>query len=126
MARKQTKRTALKSDSRSLAKFASHLAFDKKAENVVILDMRKITNYCDYFVICNGASSRQVQAIADGIEDGLREVKVKAFSNGRKNELWNLLDFGGVVVHIFNEETRQYYDLERLWIDAPRVHIPKH
>ena len=112
-------------DSRKKARLATKLAQDKKAEDSLILDMRKITNFCEYFVICGGNSQKQVDAIAGGIEEGLLEQKIKPLSNGKKNGLWNLLDYGDVIIHIFNKETRQYYDLERLWLHAPRISLPK-
>lgn len=88
--------------------------------------MRKITNFCDYFVICSGNSERQVTGIAQGIEEGFLEKKIKPVnSNGRSNGMWALLDYGDVIIHIFYKEVRDYYSLERLWIDAKRVRIPK-
>jgi ribosome-associated protein len=88
--------------------------------------MRKVVNFCDYFVICSGGSHKQVESIAQAIEEGFAENKVKtASSNGTRNGLWSLLDFGDLVVHIFYKEIREYYNLERLWIDAQRVRIPK-
>lgn len=88
--------------------------------------MRKVANFCDYFVICSGNSHKQVETIADAIEEGFLEKKVKPLGfDGRKNGLWTLLDYGDVVVHVFYKEVREYYNLERLWIDAKRVRIPK-
>lgn len=88
--------------------------------------MRKVTNFCDYFVICSGNSQKQVESIADGIQEGLLKNKIKAASsNGKKNGLWTLLDYGDLIVHVFFNDVREYYNLERLWIDAQRVHIPK-
>jgi len=88
--------------------------------------MRKLSNFCDYFVICSGNSERQVESITRAIEEGFLEKKIKPASPGDSNNgLWSLLDYGNVVVHIFSKETREYYNLERLWIDAKRVRIPK-
>ncbi|MDD5291671.1 MAG: ribosome silencing factor [Candidatus Omnitrophica bacterium] len=113
-------------DSREKFRFATKLAKDKKAEDLVILDMRKIANFCEYFIICSGSSERQVESIARAIEDGFLEKKVKALNPSSKNNgLWSLLDYGDVIIHIFYKETRQYYNLERLWIDAKRIRIPK-
>jgi ribosome-associated protein len=84
--------------------------------------MRKISNFCDYFVICNANSHRQVKAIADGIEEGLSKsdtgLRVK---EGREDSGWVLLDYFDVVVHIFYGPLREFYSLERLWQDAPRI-----
>ena len=102
------------------------MASSKKAEDTVILDMRKITNFCDYFVICSGTSDKQVKAIADAIEEGFLIKKIKTISsNGARNGLWTLLDYGDVIIHIFEKGLREYYNLERLWIDAPRIRISK-
>ena len=85
--------------------------------------MRKAANFCDYFIICSGISDRQIQAIADGIEKGLLESGLKlAHTHGFKNATnWILLDVGDVVVHIFDGSAREFYGLEHLWQDAPRV-----
>ncbi|MDD5005328.1 MAG: ribosome silencing factor [Candidatus Omnitrophica bacterium] len=113
-------------ESREKSRLAAKFAKGKKAEGIVILDMRKIANFCEYFVICSGSSDRQVVSIADAIEEGFIKQKVKASnSNGAKNGAWMLLDYGDVIIHIFNKEIREYYNLERLWIDAKRVRIPK-
>lgn len=85
-----------------------------------------MTNFCDYFVICSGNSQKQVESIADTIQEGFAKNKIKAVSsNGTRNGLWSLLDYGDLVVHVFHKEIREYYNLERLWIDAQRVRIPK-
>ena len=91
---------------------------------MVILDLRKIANYCDYFLICSGNSQRQVQSIAEEIEAVFLKKKIKAVkANAERDGLWTLLDYGDLVIHVFHKDTREYYDLERLWIDAPRVPI---
>ena len=103
---------------KSIAEFAS----DKKAENIVVLDMRKVVNFCDYFVICSGNSTTQNKAIADAIEEGLRKLGVNLrLSQGFKNATWIVLDAGDVVVHVFEKETREFYQLEYLWQEAKTV-----
>jgi ribosome-associated protein len=100
-------------------------AIDKKAENVKILDISELSGFTDYFIICSGISDRQVQAIADSVkstmkQQGVELVATEGYSEGR----WVLLDFGDMVVHVFLDALREYYDLENLWADAPRVKIP--
>jgi ribosome-associated protein len=98
-------------------------ALDKKALNLDVLRVGEITSIGDYFVICSGNSERQTQAIADGIESRLREtlqvrpMLVEGTTPGR----WILMDYGDFIVHIFTEECRRFYGLERLWGDAPNV-----
>ena len=101
---------------------AARAALEKKATDVVILDLRQATDFTDYFVLASGTNERQVQAIADGIEDRLRQVGEKPLhTEGYRTAQWVLLDFADVVVHVFLEERRQFYGLERLWSDAPDV-----
>jgi ribosome-associated protein len=100
-------------------------AIDKKAEHVKILNLTGISGFTDYFVICSGMSDRQVQAIADSVEfqvesTGSEVLSVEGYADGR----WVLMDCGDVVVHVFLDALREYYDLEALWADAPRVKIP--
>lgn len=104
------------------AQIAAKAALDKKAENVVILDVRGLTSYADYFVVASGTSDRQVSAIADAIEEqmkkaGHRTIGVEGYTRGH----WVLLDFGDVVAHVFYEEARAFYDIEGLWADARRI-----
>jgi len=95
------------------------LAHSKKAEGVVSIDLRGLSPACDFFVICEGTSDVHVRAIADAIEDGLLESGEKAWHlEGREGGRWVLLDYINVVVHVFDGETRDYYQLERLWGDA--------
>ncbi|MFH1360420.1 MAG: ribosome silencing factor [Candidatus Omnitrophota bacterium] len=108
--------------SRTIAKLIAEFATNKKADNIVILDMRKVVNFCDYFVICSATSERRLKAIADEIDQELGKRGVRArFARGKEESQWMLLDVGGVVVHIFTEDTRQFYGLEHLWQDAPHV-----
>lgn len=99
-------------------------ALEKKATDIVVLDMKGMVSYAEYFLICGGRSDRQVQAIAQAIEkelkkQGHRALGIEGLSQGR----WVLLDYGDVIVHVFQESVRRFYDLEGLWIDAPRVHL---
>ena len=97
-------------------------ASDKKALDIVTIDMRKVSGVCDYFVIASGASTTQVRAIADHISRKLKERGERLWHiEGEREALWVLLDYGDVVAHVFLEETRRFYDLERLWGDAPQV-----
>ena len=98
------------------------LAQDKKASDIVLLDVRALTSLADYFVICSGGSERQLGAIADGIAEGLREDGVLPLGReGGAGAHWVLLDFGAVIVHVFAPPERDYYQLEKLWSDAPTV-----
>lgn len=101
---------------------AAQAADDKQAENIVILDMAGLTVMTDFFVICSGTSNVQVRAITTGIREqmaaeGLRPVRAEGDHNSR----WVLLDYGGVVIHVFHHAEREFYDLERLWDEAPRL-----
>jgi len=108
--------------SEKLADSISCFASETKAQNIVILDMRKVANFCDYFVLCSGTSSRHVKAIADAIEDGLKKQGVETrFKQGIREGRWALLDFGTVVAHIFEAEARMFYGLEYLWREADKV-----
>ncbi len=108
-------------------KLALHLASEKKAVNTVVLDLRKITSFTEFFVITSGTNQRQVQAIADEISEQLKkQMKFKAIRiEGYTTADWVLLDYGDFIVHIFNQKSREFYDLERLWRDAKRVELPK-
>ncbi|MDR3562892.1 MAG: ribosome silencing factor [Negativicutes bacterium] len=102
-----------------LPELVAEAADDKKARDIVILDMNGITLVADYFVICSANSTTQVQAIADGIEEKLAKHGVKVLrKEGFRESHWVLLDYGSCVAHIFVEEDRQFYNLERLWGDA--------
>jgi ribosome-associated protein len=105
-------------------KSAVRAADEKKAQDIVVLRLSAITEFTDYFVICTGNSSRQTQAIADEIVERLKMSGVRPLNTeGYKNAEWILIDFGAFVVHIFTEESRRFYDLERLWRDAERVEV---
>ena len=112
-------------DGLALAQDAVRLALDKKASDPVLLDLRELQAVSDYFVIVSAASDVQVKAIADHIEDSLRETRgLKPWHiEGREGRQWMLLDYIDVVVHVFHERTREYYLLERLWGDARKIEI---
>jgi ribosome-associated protein len=101
------------------------LASDKKASDIILLDVRGQTTMTDYFVICSGASDRQLNAIADGIISGLKDDGVAALSReGEASSHWLLVDFGGVIVHVMSKPEREFYQLEKLWEDASLlVHV---
>ncbi|MFC1513584.1 ribosome silencing factor [candidate division KSB1 bacterium] len=106
--------------SKKLAETIARLTLNKQAEDVLILDLRKITTLTDFFVICSGGTEIHLKAITDAVLDGLVEYKIKPWhKEGIGNKTWILLDFVDVVLHIFNSETRDFYQLERLWGDAP-------
>jgi ribosome-associated protein len=112
-------------DSLEIARSAAEAADGKKALDIVILDLRDLTSVTDYFVICSATSTTQVDAIADGISSSLAQAGTyPTHIEGKTAATWVLMDYGDVVVHVFDEHTRAYYALERLWIDAPRVPVP--
>jgi ribosome-associated protein len=95
------------------------LAADKKASDIVLLDVRGQTTMTDYFVICSGASDRQLSAIADGIVEGLKDAGDAPLSReGQPASHWLLVDFGGVIVHVMSKPEREFYQLEKLWSEA--------
>ncbi|TAL26860.1 MAG: ribosome silencing factor [Nitrospirae bacterium] len=113
---------SLKSRDRALA--AAHLALGKKAKDVLVLELKALTIIADYFVICSGESTTQVKAIADAIREGFSKNRIHALGiEGLSHGRWVLMDYGDVIVHIFDEETRAYYQLEKLWLDAPRIPV---
>ena len=118
--------------SEQLAQRVAKFADDTKAQDIVILDMRQLVNFCDFFVIATGTSDRQARAIAEGIEEGLKKEDIDVnFSRSLKslggsqysqeNGAWVLLDMGDVVAHIFEPQAREFYALEHLWQDAVKI-----
>jgi ribosome-associated protein len=101
-------------------------ALERKAYDLVVIEVRELTSIADYFIICTGRSDRQVQSIAQGIETTLHEVGVPLLSvEGANRGHWILIDIADVVVHIFYEPVRLFYDLDGLWGHAPRVELPE-
>jgi ribosome-associated protein len=99
----------------------------RRAFDVMILDMRELMSICDYFIICHGRSQTHVDAIRESVEECLEEHGIRPdHREGRRGQRWLVLDYGSAVGHVFTEEARDYYDLERLWEDAPVVeHQPE-
>lgn len=101
-------------------------ALDKKAYDLVVLETGRLSSIADYFVICSGRSDTQVQAIVEGIEQALKAEGTRPLSvEGVERGQWALMDYGDVVVHVFQVPVRGFYDLERLWVRAPRVELPE-
>ena len=106
------------------ARIAAEAALDRKATDPVILDVREVTSFADAFVVLTGRSDRQVKAIADAVQEALRAHGEKPLGvEGIEDGHWVLMDCNDLIVHVFQEETREHYDLERLWSDAPRVEV---
>ncbi len=120
----EAKRKIKKSPQTSLqlAKIAAKFALEKKAEDIKVLDMRHVVNFCDFFVIASGTSTRQAQAIAEGVVEGFESLGSKVGrKEGFREGVWVLVDVGNVVVHVFEKETREFYGLDHLWQDAKEV-----
>ena len=99
---------------------------DARAVDPVVLDMREVTLITDYFLICHGTSNVHIRGLADAVVDALEEDELRPLGvEGYQEARWILLDYGDVIVHIFAEEEREFYDLERLWSDAPRAEAPE-
>lgn len=118
----QVKKKHRKKSGEELARLCVKAALEKKAEDPVIIDVRKLCSFTDFFVILTGRSTRHVQGLAETIEAELRTKKLSTSNaEGLKEGTWVLLDYSDVVVHIFYAETRRFYDIEGLWHDAPRI-----
>lgn len=98
---------------------------EKKAKDIVVLSVREISTFTDYFIICSGTSDRQVRAISSHIQESLKKAGLIPLGvEGEKEGKWILLDYDDVIVHVFLEAIRTFYDLERLWSEAPRIAVP--
>jgi ribosome-associated protein len=103
---------------------AVRAALDKKASDVVVLDLRHTPAFTDFFLVCSGQNARQVQAIADSIEESLKDAKIRpSHIEGYDRAEWVLMDFFSFIVHVFTPSTRAFYSLERLWGDAVRIAV---
>jgi len=113
-------------DSKTKSLLCLKAALEKKALDPVLLELKGMTSFTDYFLLCSGKSDRQVQAIAQGIEEALKNKGIRPLGQeGIAGGRWILMDYEDVVVHIFLEPVRGVYDLEGLWIDAPRIDLQK-
>ena len=121
------KRKSMKSlPAREKAEYCAIVALEHKAIDLILLRVEELSSFADYFVICTGKSSRHVLAISEHIEMTLRKKGVKPLGiEGRKHGHWVLLDYDDVIVHIFYEPVRRFYDLESLWSDAEKILIEK-
>ncbi len=96
----------------------------RKAESIIALDVRELTSYADALIICSGRSNRQASAIAEHIKLELKKENIKPMCiDGMKEGKWVLLDYSDVIIHVFYDETRSYYDLEGLWADARQINV---
>ena len=103
---------------------AVNAALEKKAKNIVILNIKNVTSFADYTVICSGTSDRQVQSIAAAIEGSMKKAGALPLGiEGEKGGRWVLMDYADIVVHVFYEPVREFYDIERLWSDAPKMEV---
>lgn len=111
--------------SRERAVTCAALALDRKALDVRILEIRRISSIADYLVLANGRSDKQVQAIADSVKQGLKKSARPLDVEGMAEGKWVVIDYGDVIVHVFQEAVRRYYNLDELWSAAPEVEIPE-
>jgi len=110
--------------SKEKAMLCAEQALSFKASDLVLLDVSNFASFADYFIICGGKSSRQVQGIADNLEESLKEHGLKPLGiEGRREGHWVLMDYGDVIIHIFYEPDRNLYDLESLWSEAEKVRL---
>lgn len=110
-------------DMKDIAILCEKIADNKKAEDIKIFDVQKLTSIADFFVICSGFNGRQLQSIADDIEQALHAQGIHCIGvEGYVDASWILMDYGSVIVHLFEREKRSFYDLDILWGDAPKVH----
>jgi len=112
-------------DSRARALRGVNAALERKAKDLVILNVKEISAFADYFIICSGTSDRQVRAIAASIQENLKKTDILPLGiEGEAAGQWVLMDYDDVIIHIFLESVRTFYDLERLWSEAPRFAVP--
>ena len=113
-------------DAKEKSLIGLNAAVEKKALDPVVLELKGLASFTDYFLLCSGKSDRQVQAIAEGIEEALKKNGILPLGQeGMREGKWILLDYEDLVVHVFLEPMRAFYDLEGLWVDAPRVDLQK-
>jgi ribosome-associated protein len=112
-------------DSRARALMCINASLERKAKNLVILNVSQISAFADYFILCSGTSDRQVRAVAASIQENLKKADILPMGvEGDEAARWILLDYDDVIIHVFLESARTFYDLERLWSEAPRMDVP--
>lgn len=124
LAKKKTssQRSSKKDVAQTTIALIAELALDKKAEQLTVLDVRKIANFCDYFIICSGNTDRQVKAITQNIQDGLEKSgRTITRPQGLRDAKWAIIDAGDIVIHIFEKDTREFYGLEYLWQAGKKI-----
>lgn len=111
-------------ETKKFAEFCAQKCLEKKGENVVLLNLEDRSSVADYFVVASGFSDRQVAAIADHVADEAKKLGMKLYNKeGMQDGRWALIDFGTVIVHVFQDHLRDFYNLEGLWQDAPRAQV---
>ena len=111
-------------DAKKRALLCVNASLEKKANNIVVMNVRELSAFTDYFVICSGASDRQVQAIASAIRENMKKKGLLPLGvEGENHGQWVLMDYDDVVVHIFYEPVREFYEIERLWSEAPTMKV---
>ncbi len=111
-------------NSRQMCKNAVKAVREKKGKKIEVLELKGLTSLTDYFLICSGTSDRQVRAIADFIEESFKKKEINPLGiEGYENGYWILIDYGDIVIHVFQEQIRLYYDIEGLWSDAKRLKL---
>jgi ribosome-associated protein len=111
--------------SRERALLCVNASLGKKAKDLVILNLKQLSSFADYFIICSGTSDRQIRAVAAAIQENLKKAEILPLGiEGETAGSWILLDYDDVVIHVFLETVRTFYDLERLWSEAPRMAVP--
>ena len=109
---------------KEMAKIACKAIDDKKGQDIKVIDIHNVSVIADYFVIASGTNSNQVQAIVDNVEEQLGRAGYEAKQiEGNRSSSWILMDYGDVIIHVFDEENREFYNLEKLWKDAPYVDV---
>lgn len=112
-------------DSRERALLCLNASMEKKAKDLIILNVSSVSSFADYFILCSGTSDRQVRAIAAAIQESLKKAEILPLGvEGEEAGRWILLDYDDVIIHVFLESVRTFYDLERLWFETPRAAIP--
>jgi len=108
----------------SMALLCANAALDKKAKNLVVIAVKEVSSFADYFIICSGTSDRHVQSIAASVQEQMKKSGFLPIGiEGESNAKWVLMDYGDVIVHVFYEPVREFYDIEKLWADAPRMEV---